>query len=232
MCVSVKLTNWVFIYSPKSERTVEKFLISYKEACKNINFELTAPKRMKTANETNRAYEAALEQAVNCDPMLIMVLAHSDRPDLYGLIKSFCCVKYGIPSQVVLARNAEPSAKNPSKLMSVAQKIAIQINCKIGGLPWHIHVPLNSLMVVGFDVYHDSQNKKISYGALVSSMDLKSSQKYYSGVTPHSNGEELSNHINIHFTNALKEFRRNHGTYPEKIFFYRDGVGDGQVSYY
>ena len=41
-------------------------------------------------------------------------------------------------------------------LMSVATKIAIQLNCKIGGEVWALEVPLKNLMVVGVDTYHDS----------------------------------------------------------------------------
>ena len=43
--------------------------------------------------------------------------------------------------------------------MSVATKIGIQINCKMGGEVWAVEVPLKRLMVVGFDVNHDSAVK-------------------------------------------------------------------------
>ncbi|GLV33300.1 P-element induced wimpy testis [Carabus blaptoides fortunei] len=35
--------------------------------------------------------------------------------------------------------------------MSVATKVAIQINCKLGGAPWTVEIPISNLMVVGFD---------------------------------------------------------------------------------
>ena len=41
-------------------------------------------------------------------------------------------------------------------LMSVATKIGIQLNCKMGGEVWAVEVPLKKLMVVGFDVNHDT----------------------------------------------------------------------------
>ena len=44
-------------------------------------------------------------------------------------------------------------------LQSVATKIGIQINCKMGGEVWAVEVPLKRLMVVGFDVNHDSAVK-------------------------------------------------------------------------
>lgn len=51
-------------------------------------------------------------------------------------------------------------------------------------------------MVVGFDVCHDSKNKQRSYGAMVASLN-KQLTRYYSTVSSHSTGEELSNDISL-----------------------------------
>lgn len=44
-------------------------------------------------------------------------------------------------------------------VMSIATKVAIQLNCKIGGAPWTVVLPLSGLMVVGYDVTRDTANK-------------------------------------------------------------------------
>ena len=49
-------------------------------------------------------------------------------------------------------------------LMSVAGKIGMQLNCKLGGDLWAVEVPLKGLMVVGYDTYHDSSQKGQSVG--------------------------------------------------------------------
>ncbi len=46
-------------------------------------------------------------------------------------------INFAVPSQVVLLKSI--TAKGA---MSIATKIAIQINCKIGGAPWSVSVPL------------------------------------------------------------------------------------------
>ena len=51
-------------------------------------------------------------------------------------------------------------------VMSVAGKIAMQLNCKLGGDLWAVEVPLKGLMVVGYDTYHDSSKKGQSVGKL------------------------------------------------------------------
>lgn len=86
-------------------------------------------------------------------------------------------------------------------------------------------------MVIGFDVTHDTATKSNSYGAFVASMDLRSSVKYYSAVSKHKDGQELAGNIAIHFQAALVSFRATHGVLPDRIIFYRDGVGEGQIEY-
>ena len=49
-------------------------------------------------------------------------------------------------------------------IMSVAGKIGMQLNCKLGGELWAVEVPLKGLMVVGYDTYHDSSKKGHSVG--------------------------------------------------------------------
>jgi hypothetical protein len=53
------------------------------------------------------------------------------------------------------------------------------------------------LMVVGFDVCHDSKARNMSFGALVASLD-KQMSRYFSAVSHHSSGEELSNNVTAH----------------------------------
>ncbi|XP_017062081.1 protein aubergine-like isoform X3 [Drosophila ficusphila] len=90
-----------------------------------------------------------------------------------------------------------------------------------------IELPLRGLMTV--DVCHSSKNKNKSYGALVATMDMKCSTRYFSSVTEHMKGQELSNQMSLNMTGALKAYCENHGTLPDRILFYRDGVGDGQL---
>lgn len=94
-----------------------------------------------------------------------------------------------------------------------------------------IDLPLTGLMTIGFDVCHDTRDKSKSYGALVATMDLRQSVTYFSAVTAHTNGEELSNEFSLNVTKALKVYRAEHGSLPVRMMVYRDGVGEGQTNY-
>jgi len=55
-----------------------------------------------------------------------------------------------VPSQMVL----KDTVSRRNNLMSVATKIGIQINAKLGGEIWGVHIPTKTLMVIGMDSYH------------------------------------------------------------------------------
>lgn len=53
---------------------------------------------------------------------------------------------------------------NHRHLSAVAAKVALQINCKLGGCPWTVTIPVKKMIVIGFDVCHDAQDKTKSVG--------------------------------------------------------------------
>lgn len=101
---------------------------------------------------------------------LVVCIMVGNRDDLYSAIKKLCCVKSPIPSQAcsacanykmlhslkLLAENLKifftwchqainvRTISQPQKLRSVAQKILLQINSKLGGELWTVSVPLVS----------------------------------------------------------------------------------------
>lgn len=103
--------------------------------------------------------------------------------------------------------------------------------CKLGGAAWHVTIPIKGLMTIGFDVCSDSRNKKISYGALVANMVIDGKIHFFSCVSTHAQGEELSNHFSENIVKALRNYVEVAGSLPAKICIYRDGVGDGQIRY-
>lgn len=48
-------------------------------------------------------------------------------------------------------------------------------------------------------------------------------------MAKHKSDAEMSTNIEKQFEGALNAFQAEHGTLPERIFFYRDGVGEFAV---
>ena len=70
-----------------------------------------------------------------------------------------------VPSQMINAKTISQA----QKLRSVTQKVALQINCKLGGELWALHIPMKNVMIVGIDVYHDTSKGARSIGGFVAS---------------------------------------------------------------
>lgn len=79
-----------------------------------------------------------ISTCANENPQLIMCVVSSNQGDRYITIKKRCYLDFGLPSQVIVAKTIQPrdKTKGISGLMSVATKVAIQMNAKLGGLPW------------------------------------------------------------------------------------------------
>lgn len=137
-----------------------------------------------------------------------------------------------MPTQVLVVNTITPKGKR--NLLSVASKVVIQMNAKLGFAPWTVTIPFNmGCMIIGFDVCHDTNDKSKSYGALVATLCPPTASgrthKYFSCVSPHSNGTELSDSFALDVTKALKSYVDENRVLPSKIVIYRDGVGDGQI---
>lgn len=177
-----------------------------------------------------------LEDARHKNPQIIVCVIPYQEENIYGRIKAYC-IANGIPSQILVSKTIGQHVKD-GPLRSVATKVVIQLNCKIGGVPWTLNIPHKGLMTIGFDVFHNVKDKrKKSRGAIVATWNgidtgtKLMSQKYYSAVSSHISGNELSSDIALNVCQAIRAYLEQHGSVPKSILFYRDGVGDGQIPY-
>ena len=126
-----------------------------------MQFNISNPTIYEMRDDSPASYSDMIEQVSRqMNPMMMMVVVSNNRADRYAVIKKKCCVDRPVPTQVIASR----ILKNQKGLMSVATKVAIQMNCKMGGIPWSIKIPLTGLMVVGFDTYKDSSKRGRSFG--------------------------------------------------------------------
>ncbi|KAJ6638517.1 Protein aubergine, partial [Pseudolycoriella hygida] len=235
MYVAQDCNRWVLIAPNTSSYQapiIKDFLSVLQQASRGMNYRIGDPQIINLTEDNGSSYARALDQAASKDPQLIMAILPNNNSDRYSIIKKKLCDDRAIPSQVMCIKTITPKpGRDKSSLLTVGTKVAIQINCKLGGAPWMVQVPVSKLMVVGYDVCHDTKDKSRSYGALVATMDMRVAQNYFSAVTHHSNGEEMSNNLALNMQKAVRTYAAQHKYLPERIFFYRDGVGEGQTNY-
>ncbi|KAH8298095.1 hypothetical protein KR018_006591 [Drosophila ironensis] len=225
----VDIKRWYVITLRRSLRETQEFIRMCIRTANAMKMVIAEPRYEEISDDRNSSYSQAIDNATAQDPQIVMVVMKAPNEEKYSCIKKRTCVDRPVPSQVVTLKTIAPRPDKAAGVMSIATKVVIQMNAKLMGAPWMIELPVRGLMTVGFDVCHSSKYKNKSYGALVASMDLRSSCRYYSSVSEHMKGQELSDQLSINMTYALKAYRDHHGTLPERILFFRDGVGDGQL---
>lgn len=94
--------------------------------------------RIELPQDSQTAISDKIQACSNDNPQLIMCVVSNNQGDRYTTIKKRCYLDHGLPSQVIVAKTITPKDKTKgiSGLMSVATKVAIQMNAKLGGLPW------------------------------------------------------------------------------------------------
>ena len=117
-------------------------------------------------------------------------------------------------TQVLVTKNL-----NPKKAMSVVTKVVMQMNAKLGGELWSVHIPMKKVMYVGIDTYHDSGSQR-SVGGFVASMnDLCT--RYFSKTTWQPSKQELISQLEVCMTDALKQYHSTNGLYPDRVIVFR-----------
>lgn len=120
-----------------------------------VSFRVDKPQTQYLREDKSSTYAELLEGILSKNtPDLVFCIVSNNRSDRYAAIKKKCCVDRPVPSQVFLQKNL-----NGRNTMSIATKVAIQMNCKLGGAPWSINHSIKGLMAIGFDVCHDSNTK-------------------------------------------------------------------------
>lgn len=125
-----------------------------------IQFNVKQPDTQYIRDDRPGTYSQMLERILSKRiPQLVFCIVSNNRSDRYSAIKKKCCVDRPVPSQVCLVRTVTHRS-----IMSIATKIAIQMCCKLGGAPWYVEIPLEGMMMVGFDVCHDTTMKNTDFG--------------------------------------------------------------------
>lgn len=85
-------------------------------------------------------------------------------------------------------------------------------------------------MVCGMDVFHSTALGKKSVLALTASVNNTATKYWSTSVVQSEVGQEASHSLCEGMTKACEAFKKaNNGVFPERVIFYRDGVGEGQV---
>ncbi|KAM5264118.1 piwi-like protein 2 [Ctenodactylus gundi] len=224
--LSIPMHFWALFYPKKAIDPARELVNMLEKIAGPIGMRMSPPAWVELKDDRIETYVRTIQSMLGVEGKIQMVVCiiMGTRDDLYGAIKKLCCVQSPVPSQVINVR----TISQPSRLRSVAQKILLQMNCKLGGELWGVDIPLKQLMVIGMDVYHDPSRGMRSVVGFVASINLTLT-KWYSRVVFQMPHQEIVDSLKLCLVGALKKFYEVNHCLPEKIVVYRDGVSDGQL---
>ncbi|KAL4105103.1 hypothetical protein QTP88_020376 [Uroleucon formosanum] len=227
MFVAVNMFNWAIMYNPRDEVTAKSFCKQLAVCGRPLGMEINPPKPIKVQGTSPEIFVSTINNTIknNSDIQLVVIIFPNQREDRYNAVKRICCSEIGIPSQVIVSR----TLSKPERLQSITQKIALQINCKLGGACWAIDIPLKNTMIVGIDVYHEKGKQMSSVVGFVASMDKTFTEWYSVAAMQRSTHQELMKSVQDAFHKVIIQFKARNGLLPDKIIIYRDGVSDGDL---
>eukprot|EP00092_Neocalanus_flemingeri_P037390 GFUD01040714.1.p1 GENE.GFUD01040714.1~~GFUD01040714.1.p1 ORF type:complete len:911 (-),score=265.15 GFUD01040714.1:184-2916(-) len=222
----VNCSKWAVVYAPRDATATQEFINMMLKVGPSLGMIIGKPKVFELLDNRPVTYIQTLDRVIDMKPAIVMVVIPNNKGDHYAVVKKKCCLEKPIPSQCMTAT----VLGKPKGLMSVATKVALQMNCKLGGEPWAVKIPLKNTMVIGYDTYHDSLHKDKSVGAVVASINATFT-KFISMADFHSNQSEMTDKMCPAIAKALRKYNSVNGCLPERVIMYRDGVGDGQIPY-
>ncbi|XP_025914599.1 piwi-like protein 1 isoform X1 [Apteryx rowi] len=217
------LDNWLLIYTRRNYDVANALLQNLFKVTPSMGIRMNKAIMIEVDDRTE-AYLRVLQQNVTSDTNIVVCLLSSSRKDKYDAIKKYLCTDCPIPSQCVIAR----TLNKPQSIMSIATKIALQMNCKMGGELWSVEIPLKQLMVVGIDCYHDTVSGKRSIAGFVASLN-QAMTRWFSRCVLQDHGQELVDGLKACLQTALRDWFKWNKYLPSRVMVYRDGVGDGQL---
>ncbi|KTF80228.1 hypothetical protein cypCar_00023465 [Cyprinus carpio] len=220
-CMS--LDNWLMFYTRRNADVAQSLLQTLNKVSGPMGIRMQRA-IMIEYEDRQESLLRALQQNVARETQMVVVILPTNRKDKYDCVKKYLCVECPTPSQCVVSR----TISKPQALMTVATKIALQMNCKMGGELWSVEIPLRQLMIVGIDCYHDTAAGKRSIGALVASLNQGMS-RWFSKCVLQNRGQEIIDALKGSLQAALKAYLKYNNSLPSRIIVYRDGVGDGML---
>ncbi|KAK8017428.1 hypothetical protein PG993_013754, partial [Apiospora rasikravindrae] len=172
-------------------------------------------------------------QHFKATPQVIFFVVSTRNSLVYERIKKNMDCRFCTVSQVMLADHVRKA--NPQYCGNVAMKV----NAKLGGVtcraaPMGVTSPMPyysvPTMIIGLDVSHAAPGSgRPSMAAMTVSTD-KTATRYAASVQTNGYRDEIVDGINMRFLLArlLKYWINTNKCHPKHIYFFRDGVAEGQ----
>lgn len=213
---AVNIRSWLLVHTARDTKIAKSFMDCVERSCRPMGIQIGPPTIEVLSADKTELYVQLLRTKIRQDTQIVVIICPTSRDDRYAAIKRICCAEIPVPSQVINARTLSNEAKN----RAIVQKIILQMNCKLGGTLWSIHIPFEHVMIAGIDTYHDPKQKSNSVSAFVASLNGNYT-RWYSRACIQSKKEEFINGLCASMEKALKAYQKANCVLPKRIIIFR-----------
>jgi len=245
---AAQITSWGFIVfdNPKflNEQQIGEFVNVFGRTAMELGIQIKdkkPPIKYARGNQVAGIEQSIQEMVENIkkntgkSPDLLVFVQGRENSAIYAEVKRVCDTVVDVPSQVILSNNIK------KKNAMTCGNILMKVNVKLGGTNSVLRSSIKAsydpsfkffmsrpAIIMGADVTHAGPGSRLpSIAAVVGSVDAFATK--YAAVT---RSQESRQEIIVDLAKCVKEllmdFYRASKLKPEKILFFRDGVGEGQ----
>ncbi|PPQ82396.1 hypothetical protein CVT25_008357 [Psilocybe cyanescens] len=167
-------------------------------------------------------------------PRILIVILPKLAPAIRNAVKHWGDITHGVLTQCICLENFHSATKRNN--IQYWSNVALKINARLRGQNSHANdspimkeLALHRFMIMGADVSHPGPGvQKPSVTSLVYSFDACATQ--YAALTNLQEPRvEIIQNMQENVKTALQRFKEIHTRFPVRLFFYRDGVSDGEL---
>lgn len=126
----IHLTKWMLVFPKNLKLVAQTFSQALTDCSRNFGIKISSPKTIMIEADEIHSYLKALRDQIDSRVQIVVAIFPHVRSDRYSAFKKLCCLEIPVPSQVILAKTLNGP---PGKVQRVVGKIAMQMNCKLGG---------------------------------------------------------------------------------------------------
>mmetsp|Transcript_18130 Transcript_18130/g.32433 ORF Transcript_18130/g.32433 Transcript_18130/m.32433 type:complete len:775 (-) Transcript_18130:767-3091(-) len=220
------LGMWGIIFAESDRRLVDSMMQNLKPVIDTYQVQCRPPNQMSVQSTRWSDWDRTIRGIPPDVQMIVCILpGQRGKSQLYDDLKRLTFGDLGIPSQVILTG----TLKKDKGLRSVLNKVIMQINAKIGGVPWSLNgLPFSDApsMIVGIDIFQ----KKGSFNVLgVCATTDRTFSKYVSAPKIFSSLGEIAAALEASVREVIVAFKTENGIAPVRLIVFRDGVSDSQI---
>ena len=129
LLTSVTIDHWLIIHPDRCRDAAKNFTHWMRDLTQRMKWKVMAPTVVILKDDRSETLLEGLRKNLDRKMKIVVAIFPQQRSDRYAAFKKYCCVDFPIPSQVIVAKTLENMSKGPS----IAQKIGMQMNVKLGG---------------------------------------------------------------------------------------------------